>query len=185
MTALNSPDSPTVPAAASTPRASAGLRLKRRDPTGADGFVDGGWWPRSLDLSAELPQLLAELSSAGHDVAQIIYNPTAWKAAPRTLAGAGRPVTLAPSAGQDSASIRLVDRSGSKRTDLVIVPPRTDRRTAERVLALAGLGGDLRRAVGIIERANSEPQTPLGDAGPLDPLSAAAWKTDGGRGLAR
>ncbi len=185
MAALNSPDSPTVPAAASTPRASAGLRLKRRDPTGADGLVDGGWWPRSLDLSVELPQLLAELSSAGHDVAQVIYNPTAWKPAPRTLAGAGRPVTLAPSAGQDAASISLVDRSGSKRTDLVVVPPRTGRRIAERVLALAGLGGDLRRAVGIIERANGGPQTTLADAVPLDPLSAAAWETDGGRVLAR
>src|SRR5581483_7160017 len=180
MTVLNTPDFLTVPAAASTPRASDGLRLKRRDPTGADGFVDGGWWPHSLDLSVELPQLLAELSSAGHDVAQVIYNPTAWKPAPRTLAAAGRSVTLAPSTGQDAASISLVDRSGSKRTDLVVVPPRTDLRVAERVLALAGLGGDLRRAVGIIERANSGPQTPLGDAVPLDPLSAAAWETDGG-----
>ncbi len=185
MTVLNTPDSLTVPAAASTPRASDGLRLKRRGPTGADGFVDGGWWPRSLDLSAELPQLLAELSSAGHDVAQVTYNPTAWKPAPRTLAGAGRPVALAPSTDQVAASISLVDSSGSKRTDLVVVPPRTDHRVAERVLALAGLGGDLRRAVGIIERANSGPHTPLGNAGPVDPLSAAAWETDGGRVLAR
>lgn len=185
MAVLNTPDSLTVPAAASTPRASGGLRLTRRDSTGADGFVDGGWWPRLLDLSVELPPLLAELNSAGYDVAQVVYNPTAWKPAPRTLTAAGRSVTLDPSAGQDAASISLLDRSGSKRTDLVVVPPRTDRRIAERVLALAGLGGDLRRAVGILERANSGPQTTLGDAGPLDPLSTAAWETDGGRGLAR
>jgi hypothetical protein len=185
MIALDIPDSLTIPAAVSPPRASAALRLRRRDPSVADGFVDGGWWPRSLDLSAELPRLLAELSSAGHDVAQVIYNPTAWKPAPRTLAGPGRPVTLDPSTGQDAASISLVDSSGSKRTDLVVVPPRTDRRIAERVLALAGLGGDLCRAVGIIERANGGPATPSGDAGPLDPLSAAAWETDGGRILAR
>src|ERR1051326_269019 len=60
------------------PRASAGLRLRRRDPSVADGFVDGGWWPRSLDLSVELPPLLAELSRAGHDVAHVTYNPAAW-----------------------------------------------------------------------------------------------------------
>ena len=33
------------------------LRLKPRGPV--TGFVDGGWWPRSRDLAAELPALLA------------------------------------------------------------------------------------------------------------------------------
>ncbi|HEY0452486.1 DUF5994 family protein [Actinophytocola sp.] len=30
--------------------------------TGTPGFVDGAWWPRSRDVSAELPTLLPALA---------------------------------------------------------------------------------------------------------------------------
>ena len=36
------------------------LRLKPKAPT--TGWVDGGWWPRSRDLAAELPGLLSVLA---------------------------------------------------------------------------------------------------------------------------
>lgn len=161
-----------------------GLRLRRRDPSAADGFVDGGWWPRSLDLSVELPPLVAELGRAGHDVAQVTYNPAAWNPAERGLAGPGRPVTLKGSTLQAAASVSLVDVSGSKFTELVVIPPQTDPRVAQRVLALARLGGDLCRAVGILERANREPATAPVRGVPLDASPAAVWETDGGRVLA-
>jgi hypothetical protein len=35
------------------------LRLKPKAP--ATGYVDGGWWPRSRDLSAELAALVEVL----------------------------------------------------------------------------------------------------------------------------
>jgi hypothetical protein len=35
------------------------LRMKPRGPV--TGFVDGAWWPRSRNLAAEVPALLAEL----------------------------------------------------------------------------------------------------------------------------
>jgi hypothetical protein len=180
MTASDVPFSQHRATARSAPRASNGLRLRRRDPSAADGFVDGGWWPRSLDLSAELPELLAALSSAGHDVARVAYNPSAWDPAPDTLAAPGRPVAFDERTDQDAALISLVDISGAKRTDLVVVPPHTGRRVAERVLTLAGLGGDLRRAVGILERANREWASALGHTAPVVPLSAAARETDTG-----
>src|SRR2546429_6174405 len=37
------------------------LRLKPAAPV--TGYVDGAWWPRNRDLSAELPSLLAALGS--------------------------------------------------------------------------------------------------------------------------
>jgi Family of unknown function (DUF5994) len=41
-----------------------GLRL-RLDPTLArGGILDGGWWPRSRDPDAELPELIAGLESS-------------------------------------------------------------------------------------------------------------------------
>jgi hypothetical protein len=184
MTTLDFSDIAHDPPARPASRASAGLRLRRRDPSVADGFIDGGWWPRSLDLSVELPPLLAELSRAGHDVAQVTYDPAAWNPAPRALAGPGRPVTLEGSAQQPAASVSLADTSGAKRTELVVIPPHTDPRVAQRVLALARLGGDLLRALGMIERANGEPPSAAARIGLPDPLPAAVWETDGGRVLA-
>lgn len=184
MATLEFPGSPRIAAARPASRASAGLRLRRRDPSAADGFVDGGWWPRSLDLSVELPSLVAELHRAGHDVAHITYNPAAWNPAPGVLTGPGRPVTLQGSAHQAMASVGLADTSGAKRTELVVVPPHTDPRVAQRVLALARLGGDLIRMVGIIERANGTAQSAVTRSGPSDPLPAAVWESEGGRVLA-
>lgn len=53
-----------------------------RDPGDGDGYVDGGWWPRSLDLRVELPPLLAEVWSAGYDVFRTTYDLTAWHPVP-------------------------------------------------------------------------------------------------------
>lgn len=38
-----------------------GVRLELRPWTARAGFVDGGWWPRSRNLRAELPGLIAAL----------------------------------------------------------------------------------------------------------------------------
>ena len=166
------------------PAVSDGLRLRWREPGGADGFVDGGWWPGSLDLSAELAPLLAAFWSAGYEVTRVIYHPAAWEPAPRALTGSGRVVRLERSDSQQPDLLSLVDASGATRTDLVVVPPRTQRRVAERVLALARLGGDLHRLTGILDRAGREPLAVPGHAVPVDSLPTAAWDTDGGRSLA-
>lgn len=54
-------DTPIPPAAdppgTTTPGPVDGLRLRWRDPGSSDEYIDGGWWPRSLDLSTELPPL--------------------------------------------------------------------------------------------------------------------------------
>jgi hypothetical protein len=131
-----------------------GLRLRRRDPGIAGGFVDGGWWPHSLDLSVELPPLLAELSSSGYDIHRVTYNLAAWDPAPRSLTVSGRLVKLGGYRTQDTASITLIDTSGWKRIDLVVVAPQTKPEIAERVLALAGLDGDLHRIGQILDLAH-------------------------------
>jgi hypothetical protein len=158
VTALESAPAPSRPAAlraSSAPMPAAdGLRLRRRRPSVADGFADGGWWPRSRDLRSELTQLLSAFWPAGQEIARVVYNPSAWGPAPRELTVAGRVVRLDRSRAQEPPLLSLVDRSGATRTDLIIIPPSTERRVAERVLALAQLGGDLHRVVGIIDRAH-------------------------------
>lgn len=157
------------------------VRLRRRDPVVPDGFVDGGWWPRSLDLSAELARLLTVMGAPGREVARALYNPAAWDPAPRALPYSGRSVALDREHGREPALLSLIDAPGGRRTDLVVIPPRTDRRVAERILALVHHGGDLRRVLGILERAGRTPPAALGPGASCDPLSAAVWETDGGR----
>lgn len=141
---------------AQTPDSSDELRLQWRDPGVADGFVDGGWWPHSLDLSAELPALLAEFWSAGHEVTRVAYRPVEWAPAPRRLTVSDRVVRLDGAGGQEPALLSLLDDSGATRTDLVVIPPHTDSGIAQRVLGLARLGGDLHRLVGILDRAERQ-----------------------------
>src|ERR1700754_5356278 len=71
-----------------TPR----LRLKPKAPQ--SGYVDGAWWPRSDDLAAELPDLLAVLSVRLGRIDRVMYNLDEWAEAPAKVATGGRRVRL-------------------------------------------------------------------------------------------
>ncbi|MDT0352870.1 DUF5994 family protein [Pseudonocardia charpentierae] len=64
MSAPTSPDITFVPRTSSRARPAEGprvrLRLKPKAPT--TGWVDGGWWPRSRDPTAELSRLPSVLA---------------------------------------------------------------------------------------------------------------------------
>ena len=189
MTALEHPTPMHVPRAprqsdVPTPARPDRLRLRWREPGVADGFVDGGWWPHSLDLSVELPPLLAAFQSAGYEVTRVVYHPAQWGPAPRALTGAGRVVRLDRKDSQEPTVLSRVDAAGATRTDLIVIPPRTAQRVAERVLALAPLGGDLHRLTGILDRAEPVPSSVPGHSLSADSQTTATWETDGGRTLA-
>jgi uncharacterized protein DUF5994 len=104
---------------ARTPR----LRLKPKAPQ--SGYVDGSWWPRSDDLTAELPDLLAVLSVRLGRIDRVMYNLNEWVKAPAKLATGGRTVRLD---GYQRQPINTVEVLGLNRRKIVllIVPPRTD-----------------------------------------------------------
>jgi len=167
---------------AATP--STGVRLLLRDPGVVGGSVDGGWWPRSVDLTVELLPLLAKMYSAGYDVRSVTYNITAWDRPPRRLRVPGHQVRLGGYRSQDPALISLVDTSGWQRVDLVVIPPETNPVIAGRALALAGLDGDLHRAGQILQHARRQAPVRVVHTGCVDLLPSADWETDGGRSLA-
>jgi hypothetical protein len=78
----------------------------------------------------------------------------------------------------------LIDQSGWKRIDLVVIPPATDAQVAHRALDLAGLDGDLHRAREILLEAASERPTRMSRDGCLEPPPIGDWENDGGRVLA-
>jgi Family of unknown function (DUF5994) len=101
-----------------TPR----LRLKPKAPH--SGYVDGAWWPRSDDLVAELPDLLAVLSVRLGTIDRVLYNVNEWAKAPSKLATGGRMVRLDGYRLQPMNTVEVLglDRG---RSALLVVPPST------------------------------------------------------------
>jgi hypothetical protein len=130
-------------------------RVRFRQPVSRVGFVDAAWWPRSRDLSVELPALLDVLWTAGRDVNRVLYNLDFWKPIPRRLIVGGRSVRLAGFRQQSPLMIGLVDAWGRERVDVLVIAPDTDREAALRALDLASRADGRDRAERIIELAGS------------------------------
>jgi hypothetical protein len=129
--------------------------LTLRQPDGAGTrFVDGGWWPRSLDLTAELPALIGAAEAAGYgSVRRVTYHLGGWDSAPRRSAMLGRMIKLSGYRTQLPDVISLVDGSGWDHVDIVVIPPDTDSEIAGRALEMAGDDSDQHRAAAILELA--------------------------------
>ena len=118
------------------PPALPGLRLQL-DPTMAGtGAVDGGWWPRSRDPDAELPDLIAGLESSLGPVTRVALNLDAWDTAPRRVAVDGRRVRVGWFRQMDPDMIG-VTRAGQDRVALLVVPPQATTGAAEIAMAMA------------------------------------------------
>jgi Family of unknown function (DUF5994) len=118
-----------------TPR----LRLKPKAPH--SGYVDGAWWPRSDDLAAELPDLLAVLSVRLGRIDRVMYNLNEWAKAPRKLATGGRRVRLDGYLRQPTNTVEVLglDRN---RIALLVVPPNADPDQAHATLMAAAAPSD-------------------------------------------
>jgi hypothetical protein len=78
----------------SSPSTATRLALCERDHT--RGAVDGAWWPKSLDLSTELPDLVAVFGSWIGQVHRVVYDPTVWLPAPARVIRHNEMVSLDP-----------------------------------------------------------------------------------------
>jgi hypothetical protein len=111
------------------------LKLKPKATT-TTGFVDGGWWPRSRDLSAELPSLVAVLAIRLGQVERVGYRLSEWDPAPHRIVVDGGLVHLD---GYRMRSAGTVDLVGvTQRLTLLVVPPDADEQLAHRALVAAG-----------------------------------------------
>ena len=113
-----------------TPR----LRLKPKAPQ--SGHVDGAWWPRSDDLAAELPDLLAVLSVRLGRIDRVLYNVNEWPEPSRKLVTGGRGVRLDGYRRQPTNTIEVLGLNGN-RVGLLVVPPNTDPDVAHEAMMTA------------------------------------------------
>lgn len=128
-------------------------RISFRQPVSTDGYIDAAWWPRSLDLTAELPSLLDVMWTAARDITRITYSIAGWDPAPRRLRVEGRMVRLGGFADSDPLTIRLTDAWRSDRIDILVIAPDTDPDVAQRALLFASEAANPDRAEEVLARA--------------------------------
>jgi hypothetical protein len=103
------------------------------------GYVDGAWWPRSRDLTAESPALFAALAARLGGVERMAYHLGEWQQADRRLEVGAMRVRLGGFNHQSANTVDIVGSAGQRIT-LLVVPPETSSANAEKI-ALAASDG--------------------------------------------
>ena len=142
------------------------LRLKPKAPT--TGWVDGGWWPRSRDLAAELPGLLSVLAVRLGHIERVSYHLGEWGPSLRKISCGGGVVRLGGYRGQHANTVDVL--APGQRLTLLVVAPEASAQTAHAVLMAAG------------HRGNTDDVDTLLRYGPGQWEAALQrWEVDGGR----
>ena len=144
-------------------RAGIDVRVSLRESAGdSRSPFDGAWFPRSRDLTVEVPELIAELDRRGMRVERFTYALDAWEAAPRKLLVGDRIVRTGGFRSMDPLVVCLTWDGGWRRADLLVVPPETDVLTGARALRLCtrrGLPGSPQMVLAAA-RSTPLPQVP-------------------------
>lgn len=135
-----------------TPR----LRLKPKGPP--SGYVDGAWWPRSDDLTAELTDLLAVLSVRLGRIDRVLYNFNDWVKAPAKLATGARSVRLD---GYRLQPVNTVEVLGLNRNKIVllVLSQQTDPDQAHTILMAAAGPGNVSTVANLLAISAREKET--------------------------
>ncbi|GLZ55953.1 hypothetical protein Acsp07_55700 [Actinomycetospora sp. NBRC 106378] len=123
------------------------LRLRLRDLMGNDnGYVDGAWWPRTRDLAAELPALLAAVGARVGPVERVAFGLADRDAVGvRRLAGPEGRIPVEGFRSIEASTLWLVVRGrGRSRIGLMVIPAATDEERGDELLEAAGRGGERR-----------------------------------------
>jgi hypothetical protein len=160
------------------PPLAARLSMKSAAPT--TGYVDGAWWPRSRDLAAELPALLATLTARSGSGVRVAYNLTAWDTAARRVEIDGNIVRLEGFRSQDEQVVS-VSRPDQQRISLLVIPPETPRATALRALMTASQRGNSDSIGDLLASSDTVPARPIPASRDGQDGAQARWEADGGR----
>jgi Family of unknown function (DUF5994) len=117
-------------------------RLRLKPKADCSGYVDGAWWPRSDDLTTELPDLLAVLSVRLGAISRVMYNLNEWRATPTEIVTGRRAVQLDGYRGQPSNTVEVVDAKSNKIV-LLVVPFYTDPDQAHAIVMAAAASGNV------------------------------------------
>jgi len=123
----------TVPFRAPTAR----LALKPVNPSPDRAELDGAWWPRSRDLTRELPALADVLDPLWGRITRIAVNPRYWPVIPPRFSVNGHVVKVGWFTSELEPHKILLLSGTSGRWDLLVIPPETNATSAARLMAAA------------------------------------------------
>ncbi|WP_369237116.1 DUF5994 family protein [Streptomyces sp. R21] len=162
-----------IPASASPP-----LRLQLA-PTGSNpALIDGAWWPRSRDLAAELPALVAVLDPLWGRITHVTVNPTFWPVIPRRIPVHGHVVRVGWFRAEQDPHKLLLFSYTVGRWDLLVIPPGTGAVTAARLMNTAKDPSRSLTASGLIQEAEFFRTAAEAD---WDSARERVWDSEGGQ----
>lgn len=139
------------------------------------GMVNGAWWPRSRDLTRELPALIAALDERWATIIRVTVNVRMWPAIPKRMRTGAHVVRVGWfDAEQDPHDICLLSYR-AQRWDLLVIPPQFDPVRAARLMALAADPTNKQTASALIATVSKTPPEPIADAARIQD-----WESEGG-----
>jgi Family of unknown function (DUF5994) len=178
----------TRPVQALPERVDAGaVRLALIEPPAPRTTLDGAWWPRTSDLTEELPPLITELHRRGIRVTRAVYNPDSWAPAARRLQADGRIIQLGWFRHIDRQLLNMTGDATRGRLDLLVVPPDASEAAAEGAFSAATDRANRDEPTAVLDEVTAAGQqrpSPRSPVVPSDPDETAGWDSEGGH-LAR
>ncbi|MFF5235466.1 DUF5994 family protein [Dactylosporangium sp. NPDC000521] len=150
---------PSSPFPASQP--SAGPRLSLSAVRATRAILDGGWWPRSLDAAAELPDLVVALQERYGRIRRLMLSSAAWDRRFPRLGVDGHEIRIGWfSAVDPEVLIATTDRGDQ--IDLLVVPPDAPEAVAHGAMVAAADPANRLRAPAVLAAAAAAAHEPLG-----------------------
>jgi hypothetical protein len=116
-------------------------RLVLQQPATSGARVRGGWWPRSRDTRAQLPDLITALNERYGVVLRLAVDALAWDEIPHRITVAGHVVRIGWYT--DMNHVIVVTLSRHEHLQLLVVPPAAAEQAALAALATSTHPGDL------------------------------------------
>ncbi|MFJ6483836.1 MULTISPECIES: DUF5994 family protein [unclassified Streptomyces] len=140
-----------------------GAALLRLETTRSrQGLLDGAWWPRSRDVTIELPALITALTAHLGPITRVGLDTSAWQDVPTRLVIDGQVVHLdADPVGDDTV---LVTRGHNDHFALLVVPPDTTADAAREAMARAVRADNITQATQILIATTPEPEDGAAEA---------------------
>ncbi|WP_157535784.1 DUF5994 family protein [Kitasatospora mediocidica] len=111
--------------------------MSLKPPSETRGMVDGAWWPRSRDLTSELPSLIAVLDECWARITRVTVNVRMWPHIPAEVPTGSHILRVGWfDAEQDPADLCLLSYH-TGRWDLLVIPPECEPARAAKLMAAA------------------------------------------------
>jgi hypothetical protein len=149
-------------------------RVSLSPANAARGLLDGAWWPRSRDLSRELPVLTDAMDRDWGRITRVTVNPQFWPVIPRKVHVGGHVVKVGWFTDEQDPHKLVLMCEAVGRRDLLVVPPETGDAAAARLMSAAADPLHSLTATGFMaeEAARSTSET--------DRAMEEDWESEGG-----